>query len=84
MKYEADGVQRLNKVVRGIFYRHIPFSKQVRDKVAKTPAFAEIHNRFINIRNRKYTEIENRYKKYLNALGSLPDPLRENLEFFKV
>ncbi|ABJ75479.1 cyclic nucleotide-binding domain-containing protein [Leptospira borgpetersenii] len=84
MKYEADGVQRLNKVVRGIFYRHIPFSRQVREKVAKTPAFAEIHNRFINIRNRKYIEIENRYKKYLNALGSLPDPLRDNLEFYRV
>ncbi|XDD49193.1 Crp/Fnr family transcriptional regulator [Leptospira sp. WS92.C1] len=84
IKYESDGVQRLNKVVRGIFYRHIPFSRQVREKVAKTPAFSEIHNRFINIRNRKYTELENRYKKYLNALGSLPDPLRENLEFYRV
>ncbi|PJZ57983.1 cyclic nucleotide-binding domain-containing protein [Leptospira barantonii] len=84
MKYESDGVQRLNKVVRGIFYRHITFSKQVRDKVSKTPAFSEIHNRFINIRNRKYTELENRYKKYINALGSLPDPLRDNLEFYKV
>nr|WP_100764621.1 cyclic nucleotide-binding domain-containing protein [Leptospira ellisii]PJZ94287.1 cAMP-binding protein [Leptospira ellisii] len=84
MKYESDGVQRLNKVVRGIFYRHIPFSRVIREKVAKTPAFAEIHNRFINIRNRKYTELENRYKKYINALGTLPDPLRENLEFYRV
>ncbi|PJZ65680.1 Crp/Fnr family transcriptional regulator [Leptospira wolffii] len=84
IKYEAEGVQRLNRVVRSIFYRHIPFSRQIREKVAKMPAFAEINNRFINIRTRKFTELENRYKKYINALGSLPEPLRENLEFYRV
>lgn len=84
IKYEAEGVQRLNRVVRGIFYRHIPFARTIREKVAKMPAFGEINNRFVNIRTRKFTELENRYKKYINALGSLPDPLRENMEFYRV
>ncbi|TGK43527.1 Crp/Fnr family transcriptional regulator [Leptospira andrefontaineae] len=84
IKYEAEGVQRLNRVVRGIFYRHIPFARTIREKVSKMPAFGEINNRFVNIRTRKFTELENRYKKYINALGSLPDPLRENMEFYRV
>ncbi|TGK17166.1 Crp/Fnr family transcriptional regulator [Leptospira fluminis] len=84
IKYESESVQRLNRVVRGIFYRHIPFARPIREKVAKMPAFSEINNRFINIRTRKFTELENRYKKYINAIGSLPDPLRENLEFYRV
>ncbi|NUM42448.1 MAG: cyclic nucleotide-binding domain-containing protein, partial [Leptospiraceae bacterium] len=32
VKYESEGVQRLNRVVRNIFYRHIPFTKVIRDK----------------------------------------------------
>ena len=84
LKYEAEGVQRLNRVVRGIFYRHIPFSTDVREKVSKLPAFVDIHNRFKNIRTRQFRETENRYKKYINANGTLPKELEENLNFFRV
>lgn len=84
IKYESDGVPRVNKVVRNMFYRHIPFSKEVRDKVSKLPAFAEIHNRFTNIRRRQHREFENRYKKYSNQTGFLPPALQENLDFYKI
>ncbi len=84
IKYESEGVQRLNKVVRNIFYKHIPFSKEIRDKVSKLPAYADMHNRFINIRNRQYKEFENKYKKYMDANGKLPPVLQENLDFYKV
>lgn len=82
MKYEAEGVQRLNRVVRAIFYRHIPFHKDIRDKLSGQPAYAEIHNRFKNIRNRQHREHENRYKKYMNEAGALPDILQENLNYY--
>ncbi|MCB1192669.1 MAG: cyclic nucleotide-binding domain-containing protein [Leptospiraceae bacterium] len=84
IKYESDGVPRVNKVVRNMFYRHIPFSKEVRDRVSKLPAFAEIHNRFTNIRKRQYRELENKYKKYSNQTGFLPKVLQDNLDFYKV
>lgn len=84
MKYESQGNQRLNKVVRNIFYRHIPFHKKIRDQLSTQPAFIEIHNRFKNIRNRQYRELENRYKKYMNDAGSLPDVLQENLNYYLV
>jgi len=33
MTKEADGIQKLDKNVRGIFWRHMPFSQEVKDKL---------------------------------------------------
>ncbi|HMY68469.1 MAG TPA: Crp/Fnr family transcriptional regulator, partial [Leptospiraceae bacterium] len=84
IKYESEGIQRLNKVVRGIFYKHIPFQKDIRDKVSKLPAYADMHNRFTNIRNRQFREFEARYKKYMDAQGRYPAVIQENLDFYRI
>ncbi|MFN3603614.1 MAG: hypothetical protein ACK4UJ_02755 [Leptonema sp. (in: bacteria)] len=64
IKYESQGILKLNKIVRNIMYRYIPFSKGIRENLAKQPAYADIHNRFKNLRTKKITELENRWKKY--------------------
>ncbi|GIX41185.1 MAG: cAMP-binding protein [Leptospiraceae bacterium] len=64
IKYESQGILKLNRVVRNIMYRYVPFAKGIRENLQKQPAFVEIHNRFKNIRNKKLTELENRWKKY--------------------
>jgi hypothetical protein len=85
MKYESEGIQKLNKVVRSIFYKYMPFQKEIRDKVALMPAFADIHTRFTNIRGRQYKELEAKYKKYTETHGGvLPQKIQANLEFYKV
>ncbi|MDZ4727343.1 MAG: cyclic nucleotide-binding domain-containing protein [Leptospira sp.] len=84
LKYESEGVQRVNRVVRSIFYRHIPFQKAIREKVSGQPAFSELHNRFKNVRGRQHKEFENKYKKYMDASGQLPKELFENLQFYEV
>jgi hypothetical protein len=84
IRFEAEGIQRLNRIVRKAFYRHMPFSKDVRDRVSKLPAFADMHNSFSNIRTRIRKEFENKYKKYATADGQLPPVLQENLDFYKV
>ncbi|MBX7057319.1 MAG: cyclic nucleotide-binding domain-containing protein [Leptospirales bacterium] len=81
IKFESQGVMKLNKVVRAILYRHIPFAKSIRDNVANQPAFSDIHNRFKNIRTRKLRELEVRYRKFGE---SMPKELQENLDFYKV
>jgi hypothetical protein len=55
----------------------------VRDQVATQPAFAEFHNRFVNIRRKKLNELENRWKKY-GEKDSLPPPLRETLKYYSI
>ncbi len=84
LKYESEGVQRVNRVVRAIFYRHIPFQRAIREKVSGQPAFAELHNKFKNVRSRQHKEHENKYKKYMDASGALPKELYENLQFYEV
>ena len=81
LKFESEGVLKLNKVSRGILYRHIPFHKDIRDRLANQPAFADLQNRFKNIRTKKIKEIEVRYRKYGEVL---PDVLQNNMDFFKV
>ncbi|MBW7857763.1 MAG: Crp/Fnr family transcriptional regulator [Leptonema sp. (in: Bacteria)] len=83
IRFESQGSIKLNRVVRGIFYRHIPFKKEIRDQVCTQPAFSEFHNRFTNIRRKKLNELENRWKKY-GEKELLPEPLKETLRYFSV
>jgi hypothetical protein len=46
---EADAIQKLDKEVRGIFWRHIPFSKPVKDKLKnRSYVYQELYQRDIN------------------------------------
>lgn len=81
IKYESQGVMKLNKVVRAILYRHVPFERSIRDNLSTQPAFSDIHNRFKNIRSRKLRELEVRYRKFGETL---PKELSDNVEFYKV
>lgn len=81
IKYESEGVLKHNKVARSLFYRHVPFAKSIRDNLENQPAYAELQNRFKNIRNKKLRELEIRYRKYGEIL---PPVLQENIDFYKV
>ena len=80
IQQESNGILRLNKVVRGILYRHIPFKKDIREKLSKLPVFSEIDNRFKNIRQKKLNQLGIRYRKFGEAL---PEELRMNLNYYK-
>ena len=81
LQYESQSVMKLNRVARGIFYRHIPFHKKIRDEIREQPAFSEFHNRFRNIRTKKVRELENRYRKFGE---NIPPILQANINFYKV
>lgn len=83
LSYESKGILRLNKVARSILYRHVPFAKPIREHVSKLPMYAEIANRFTNMRRKKVIEIENHYFKFTKSGGTLPADMAENLRFFK-
>lgn len=83
IKFEAAGTMKLNRVARGIFYRYVPFAKALRDEMANQPAFADLHNRFTNIRKKKLREFEARYRKY-GDFDALPEKLQGNIEFYRV
>ncbi|MEJ5360917.1 MAG: cyclic nucleotide-binding domain-containing protein [Spirochaetota bacterium] len=79
--YEKDGIMKLNNVVRDMFYRHIPFKKELRDRLENMPAYTEIANRFRNVFNREVGNYERKFKKYQRDDGTLPDALQKFMEF---
>jgi hypothetical protein len=49
MTKEADAIQKLDKEVRGIFWRFIPFSKDIKDKLKnRSYVYQELYQRDIN------------------------------------
>lgn len=49
MTKEANGVQRLSKEVRGIFWRHMPFAQELKEELKKRSlVYQELYQRDIN------------------------------------
>jgi hypothetical protein len=49
MTKEAEAIQKLDKEVRGIFWRHMPFSKAIKDKLKnRSYVYQELYQRDIN------------------------------------
>jgi hypothetical protein len=49
MTKEAEGIQKLDKEVRGTFWRHMPFSKEVKEKLRnRSYVYQELYQRDLN------------------------------------
>ena len=49
MTKESDGIQKLDKEVRGVFWRHMPFSKAIKEKLkGRSYIYQELYQRDIN------------------------------------
>jgi hypothetical protein len=80
--FESAGVPKLNKILRKIFYRFIPFPKEIREKISKLPVYAELDRKFEIVRDREFKKIEVKYKKYMED-DRLPDDLKAYLEMMQ-
>ncbi len=49
MTKESDGIQKLEKEVRGIFWRYMPFSKEIKEKLkTRSYIYQELYQRDVN------------------------------------
>lgn len=49
MTKESDGVQKMDKEVRGIFWRHLPFAQDIKEKLkTRSLVYQELYQRDIN------------------------------------
>ncbi len=81
--YEKDGIMKLNNVVREMFFRYIPFRKNVREKLENMPAFSEIANKFKNIHGRDMAGYQRKFKKYMDESGALPEALQRFMNYME-
>ena len=83
INYEAKGNTRLNKIVRGIFFRNCPFTRSIRENLEKQPMYSEAAIQTKNARIKLTREIENRYNKIIKSGVELDEELIQNLKFYK-
>lgn len=79
--YEKDGIMKLNNIVREMFFRHIPFRKELRTRLEAMPAFTQPATRYKNVHKKEVEAYERRFKKYQDESGQLPEELRKFFEF---
>ena len=84
MRFESEGSQRMNRVARKIFTKHVPFSKGIRERLLKLPSYTDVVQKSINIRKKKANELTPRYTKYERENKSLPKELIETRKFFNM
>ncbi|HOJ50724.1 MAG TPA: hypothetical protein PKW55_07930 [Spirochaetota bacterium] len=82
IKYDSQGRPSVNVLVRNIFYRQIPFKKEIRDKIKDMPAYADFHNRFVNLRKKDLINLRNKYHKYTKDGQTLPKELQDTINFY--
>lgn len=81
--YESQGIPKLNKVLRKIFYRLIPFPRQIRDNIANLPVYSELHRKYDIISMREFKRFEAKFKKYAEATGRMPEDLEAYLNILQ-
>jgi len=83
IEYESKGIAKLNKVLRDIFYRIIPFSKPVRDKLKTLPIYEPLENKLNNILTRRLKELDIKFRKYEKDPDGMPAEISEYIEMLK-
>lgn len=84
MRFESEGSQRMNRVARKIFTKHIPFAKEIRERLLKLPSYTEVVQKSINIRKKKANELTPRYTKYERENKTLPKELVETRRYYNM
>jgi hypothetical protein len=65
INFESKGILRLNRIVRGILFRYCPFSKEIREPLAKQPAFSELAIQFLTLNRKTARTLESKFSKLL-------------------
>jgi CRP-like cAMP-binding protein len=81
--FEKDGIMKLNNVVREMFFKHIPFSEETRNRLESMPAFSHAANRYKNLQVRNIAAYERKFKKYQKNDGAYPEEIQKFFDFVR-
>lgn len=84
INYESKGLIRLNKVARGILFKYCPFSKPIRERLAKQPLLNPMVTQFDNMRAQQIKTMEALYARITKPGASTDQELMDNLQFYKM
>lgn len=75
INYESKGILRLNKIARSILFRYCPLPSEVRNTLAKQPAFSDLATQLNNARAKTAKSLTGKYSKMFKD-----EPIDEDLE----
>ncbi|HOK40286.1 MAG TPA: cyclic nucleotide-binding domain-containing protein [bacterium] len=84
INYESEGIAKLNKVSRDIFYNYVPFRKSIRDKLQATPLFESLGRKFDNLAKKEIMLLQNKIKKLENENIKVPQELIDATNFYNI
>lgn len=79
---ESTGILRLNKVARSIVFRYCPFSRPIRENLAKQPAYSELVLQMTNQRAKYGKLLESKYNKAFNP-DNRDIEMEDTITFYK-
>ncbi|GEM_PF-1513052 len=83
IEFESKGIAKMNRVLRDLFYRYIPFTKEVREKLKSIPIYEEIDTKYNNVLHRRIKEVEIKFKKYEKDPDGVPQEMKDYMEMLK-
>ncbi|EMS74202.1 hypothetical protein [Ruminiclostridium cellobioparum] len=75
INYESKGILRLNKLARSILFRYCPPPREMRNALAKQPAFTDLLTQFNNSRAKTAKSLTGKYTKLFKN-----DPIDRDME----
>ncbi len=82
INYESKGILRLNKLARSILFRYCPPPKEMRNNLAKQPAFSDLLMQFNNSRAKIAKSLSGKYTKMFKD-GQIDKDMELNLIYYR-
>lgn len=81
--YESKGSPRLNKIARQILFEYCPPNTYGIEKLSLNPTYAELAKQWQMRMEQKIIRLEGLERKLLKETGSIPQCLKDEIEFVK-
>lgn len=83
LRYESDGLPRLNKVARNILFTYCPFAKEIRAKIGINPLYKQAIDKYNVVNSRKLHRITLLCRKLENTSEGVPEEIAEYKKYME-
>lgn len=83
IRYESEGIPRLNKVARNILFAYCPFPKEIREKIGANPLFKQAVEKYSIKNGQTLHRINLLCKKLENSPEGIPEEIAAYREYLE-
>ena len=83
VRFESEGLPRLNRAARRILFTYCPFSLKARRNLINNPIYSEMIRRLEAQSAKTLKSLKARYARYKNSDGDLPAAIKSLLAYYE-